>query len=241
MIPIEIRNSVRLLRAQGQSLREISRLLKLSRNAVRRILREGERASPPSLPCNAATLARLADAFRRAGGIGVRVQELLVSEIGLNVPYSTLTRWIWEAELRDLPKRSGEYHQGPGEEMQHDTSFAPACSSNTTRASRFEAKYFMLEATRFNDASCPLCIIDNTSVLVVAGARPDAVIAPEMVAFAGTLGFVFCAHHLGHADRKGRIERPFSYIERNLLAGRSFSDFDDLNRQALAWCREVAR
>jgi hypothetical protein len=122
MIPIEIRNSVRLLRAQGQSLREISRLLKLSRNAVRRILREGERASPPSLPCNAATLARLADAFRRAGGNGVRVQELLVSEIGLNVPYSTLTRWIWEAELRDLPKRSGEYHQGPGEEMQHDTS-----------------------------------------------------------------------------------------------------------------------
>ena len=40
MIPIEIRNGVRLLRAQGQSLREISRLLKLSRNAVRRILRE---------------------------------------------------------------------------------------------------------------------------------------------------------------------------------------------------------
>src|SRR6516165_9905354 len=118
MIPIEIRNGVRLLRAQGQSLREISRLLKLSRNAVRRILREKEREQTPSPPCDAATLAKLEEAFRRARGNGVRVQELLASESGLNVPYSTLTRWIREAQLRDPPKRSGEYHHGPGEELQ---------------------------------------------------------------------------------------------------------------------------
>jgi hypothetical protein len=39
---------------------------------------------------------------------------------------------------------------------------------------------------------------------------------------------------------KGRIERPFAYIENNFLAARSFEDFDDLNRQAVAWCRDVA-
>ena len=61
-----------------------------------------------------------------------------------------------------------------------------------------------------------------------------------MVAFARSLGFAFCAYHPGHADRKGRIERPFLYVERNFLAGRSFVDFDDLNRQASDWCREVA-
>ena len=55
-----------------------------------------------------------------------------------------------------------------------------------------------------------------------------------MAAFARTLGFAFRAHRVGHADRKGRIERPFAYIERNFLPGRSFSDFDDLNRQVLA-------
>jgi transposase len=263
MIPREIRNGVRLLRAQGQSLREISRLLKLSRNAVRRILREkdGEPAAG-SRRCDAATLARLEEAFKRARGNGVRVQELLESDAGLNVPYSTLTRWIRDAQLRDPPQRSGEYHQAPGEEMQHDTSphrvvlsgkaVTAQCAGLTLaysrrlfiqyypRFTRFEAKHFLLEATRFNDGSCPLCIIDNTSVLVVAGAGPEAVIAPEMVAFARALGFVFCAHRVGHADRKGRIERPFSYVERNFLPGRSFNDFDDLNRQALAWCREVA-
>ena len=41
MTPTEIRTAVRSLRAQGRSLREISRLLALSRNTVRRILRAG--------------------------------------------------------------------------------------------------------------------------------------------------------------------------------------------------------
>jgi hypothetical protein len=108
------------------------------------------------------------------------------------------------------------------------------------RFTRFEAKHFLLEATRFNDGSCPVCVIDNTSVLVVAGAGTDAVFAPEMVAFARTLGLRFGAHEVGDADRKGRIERQFSYIEKNFLAGRSFNDFEDLNRQALSWCRTIA-
>jgi hypothetical protein len=39
---------------------------------------------------------------------------------------------------------------------------------------------------------------------------------------------------------KARIERPFAYIERNFLAGRSFRDFADLNAQARTWCTETA-
>ena len=108
------------------------------------------------------------------------------------------------------------------------------------RFTRFEARAFLLEATRFMAGACPVCIIDNTSVLLAAGAGAEALIAPEMAAFARTLGFRFRAHRVGNPDRKGRIERPFGYVETNFLAGRSFEDFDDLNRQALAWCREVA-
>ena len=39
---------------------------------------------------------------------------------------------------------------------------------------------------------------------------------------------------------KGRIERPFYWVEKNFLPGRSFASFDDLNAQALHWCIEVA-
>ena len=207
-------------------------------------------------------MAKIEDALQRAGGNGVRVQQLLASDHNLIVPYSTLTRWIRAAELRTPPHRSGEYHLRPGEEMQHDTSphrveldcksVKAECTGLVLgysrrlffqyhpRYTRFEAKNFLLEAARFNDGTCPRCVVDNTSPLVVAGSGADAVFAPEMVAFARTLGFSFCAHAVGDADRKGRIERQFSYIERNFLAGRSFTDFDDLNRQALIWCRDVA-
>jgi len=262
MTPIETRNAVRLLQAQGRTLREISRLLKLSRNTVRRILRHVDAAPAESAPFDAATRDRLESAFARVGGNAVRIQEILADEHGLVLPYSTLTRWVRQAGLRTPPQRAGEYHFEPGEEMQHDTSphhvrvgdkiVKAQCASLIlaysrrifvqyfARFTRFEAKHFLLEAARFMDGVCPRCIIDNTSVVLARGSGPDAVMAPEMAAFAGALGFRFRAHAVGHSDRKGRIERPFSWIESNFLAGREFVDFDDLNRRALAWCREIA-
>ncbi len=262
MTPTQIRDAVRTLQAQGRSLREISRLLRLSRNTVRRILRRADSAPPAGVPFDAATRERLEAAFERARGNVVRVRELLREEHGREVSYSTLTRWVREAGLRAPPKRSGQYPLGPGEEMQHDTSphrvligqkrLTAQCASLILaysrrlfvqyypRFTRFEAKHFLLEAARFNDGTCPVCIVDNTSVIVAEGTGEDALMAPEMAAFAQTLGFGFRAHALGHADRKGRIERPYSWIEGNFLPGRSFRDFEDLNRQVLAWCREIA-
>jgi transposase len=268
MTPDEIRAAVRGLRTQGHGLREISRLLAMSRNTVRRILREpgGDAGGEPP-PCDEATLVRLKAAFARARGNVVRVRELLADE-ALEVPYSTLTRWVRDADLRGPPRRAGEYDFAPGQEMQHDTSphrvtlgpiggqagkpVTMQCAGLVLaysrrlfiqyyyRFTRFEARAFLLEAARFMAGVCPVCIIDNTSVLLAAGAGADAVIAPEMAAFARTLGFRFRAHRVGNPDRKGRIERPFAYVEANFLVGRSFADLDDLNRQALAWCRDIA-
>ena len=39
---------------------------------------------------------------------------------------------------------------------------------------------------------------------------------------------------------KARVERNFWYVERNFLAGRTFTDWQDLNEQAKKWCTEVA-
>jgi hypothetical protein len=172
---------------------------------------------------------------------------MLQAELGLNPGYSTLTRWIREAGLRSPPKRSGEYVFAPGQEMQHDTSphrvilagkpVTAQCASLILaysrylfiqyypRFTRFEAKQFLLEAVRFLAGCCPTCIIDNTSVMVVAGAGDEAVFAPEMVAFARTLGFAFRAHPVNQPDRKGRVERPFAWVEGNFLAGRTFARF----------------
>jgi hypothetical protein len=242
-------------------LREISRLLKLSRNTVRRILR-GVASGASKPPCDEAGRILLRAAFERARGNVVRAQALLAETQGKATPYSTLTRWVRDEGLRPAPRRSGEYCFAPGEEMQHDTSpHKVDIAGNTVcaqcaalalaysrklfiqyypRFTRFEAKCFLLDAVRFMDGACPRCVIDNTSVILAAGSGDNAVFAPEMAAFARTLGFAFMAHRVKDPNRKGRIERPFAYVENNFLPGRRFSDFDDLNRQAIAWCREVA-
>jgi len=201
-------------------------------------------------------------AFTRAQGNVVRMGQLLAAEHESPVSYSTLTRWVRAAGLRAPPARAGEYHFAPGAEMQHDTSphrvslgaqtITAQCAGLVLaysrylfvqyypRFTRFEAKQFLLEAARFMAGTCARCVIDNTSVMLAAGAGADAVIAPEMAAFARTLGFAFRAHAVGHPDRKGRIERNFFFVETNFLPGRQFVDFADLNQQARAWCQEVA-
>jgi hypothetical protein len=119
-----MRQSVQTLHRQGLAVREISRLLKLSRNTVRRLVQlpADSPADAPSEGCPAPVLLWLVPAFERARGNGVRIQEMLHAELGLDPGYSTLTRWIRQAGLRTPPKRSGEYVFMPGEEMQHDTS-----------------------------------------------------------------------------------------------------------------------
>jgi hypothetical protein len=194
----------------------------------------------------------------------VRVQEILQSEYGQSLPYSTLTRIVRDLDLREDNKkpRAGTYEFGPGQEMQHDTSPHPVllgekkvkaqCAGLVLGYSRklfiqyypvftrFEARVFLDAAFRFMDGACPRCIIDNTSVLVAHGSGPDADIAPEMERFGQIFGVKFIPHAIGDADRQAKIERNFSYVERNFLAGRTFTDWQDLNEQAQTWCVEVA-
>ena len=257
MIPEAIRQAILTLKEQG-------RPLKVSRNTVRRVLRNRHHPKAaredPRLQAIAELLPEL---FGECKGNAVRVQEILKAQHGFDIPYSTLTRLIRErTALRARKKRSGIYTFAPGEELQHDTSphrltlgektVTAQCASLVLAYSRylfiryypvftrFEAKVFLTEALRFFEGACPRCTIDNTSVLVAGGSGPDALIAPEMVAFGALFGVQFIPHALGHADRKGRIERPFAYVEGNFLAGRRFRDWADLNHQAHAWCETVA-
>jgi hypothetical protein len=82
-------------------------------------------------------------------------------------------------------------------------------------------------------------MVDNTNLVVLHGTGPDAVIAPEMEAFGKHFGYKFVAHNIGDANRSGRVERRFHYAENNFLAGRTFDDFADLNRQAIEFCDRV--
>jgi transposase len=283
MIDPQLRQAILTLHAQQTPIRQIARLLGVSRNTVRRLLRTPQAESPheptsqgealpsagplalePEAPaaCPPELEERIRELFVHCRGNVVRVAEELASTQD-PVAYSTLTRWVRRLGLRDsTPRRAGRYTFGPGEEMQHDTSPHRVVIAEHTstaqcaalvlaysrrlyieyfpRFTRFEAKVFLDHAFRFLAGTCPRCVIDNTHVFISSGSGPDAIVAPEMEAFGRIYAVRFVAHPIRQPDRKARVERPFAYVENNFLAGRTFCDWADLNRQALRWCHEVA-
>jgi transposase len=58
----------------------------------------------------------------------------------------------------------------------------------------------------------------------------------------------FAAHHryeprpvaVARGNEKGRVERAIRYVRDNFFAARAFTDLDDLNAQAEAWCGGIA-
>jgi hypothetical protein len=68
----------------------------------------------------------------------------------------------------------------------------------------------------------------------------DPVYNPRFLAFAAHYGFRPIACRPRRAQTKGKVERPFSYVESSLLGGRSFRSLEHLNETTTWWLAEVA-
>ncbi|MCK5366508.1 MAG: IS21 family transposase [Gammaproteobacteria bacterium] len=260
MIDLDTRTAILRLRHESHGIKTIARALAISKNTVKRVLSE------PSAPPAARSLslephtALVRELFARCQGNRVRVHEEL-AHAGVAVPYPTLTRFLRRVGIGVTPKeRAGQYHFAPGQEMQHDTSPHTVTIAGTARKlqcaslvlcysrmlyaqcfvpfHRFYAKIFLTEALAYFQGSASRCMLDNSNIIIVHGTGKNAVPAPEMEAFAARFGFVFVAHEIGDANRSGRVERPFHFIEHNFYPGRSFASRADLNTQLRAWCEQ---
>ncbi len=59
---------------------------------------------------------------------------------------------------------------------------------------------------------------------------------PTLLEFAGHYRFEPRPVAVARGNEKGRVERAIRYVRDSFFAARSFTDVDDLNRQADAWC-----
>src|SRR5205807_979494 len=257
------RATILQLHAQGVKKREIARLLGISRLSVRKVLRSNSAQVPVLQRAEKAEPYReqILELLARCKGNLVRVHEELLAS-GAVFSYQALTAFCRRHGLTEPPQQpAGHYEFLPGEEVQHDTSphevelagkkrrvqtaSAVLCYSRMLffqiypTFQRFDCKVFLTEALRYFAGSPTRVMIDNTHVVVLRGTGREMVPVPEMAAFAERLGFRFVAHERGDANRSARVERPFWFIETNFLAGRTFSDWDDLNAQARQWCDRV--
>jgi transposase len=259
MITADKRKAVFLLHQEGVSKRAIARQLRISRNAVRRIIAQSGQMPPPIRPPKVVLDADLLrQLHQECEGYAQRMMEKLREEHGIAIKYSTLTR-----QLRDLgitgpsQERCQRVPDEPGAEMQHDTSpFTLPVGSQRLRLQgsllylryskrrylqfypvfdRFHMKGFLHQALMHWGHAPRICVIDNTNLARWYGLGADAVIVPEMEAFARAYGFRFVCHARGHSDRKAGEERSFLTVETNFIPGRTFASLEDLNAQALKW------
>ncbi|MBI5830419.1 MAG: IS21 family transposase [Chloroflexi bacterium] len=84
------------------------------------------------------------------------------------------------------------------------------------------------------------CLYDNMKVVVARYEDGEPIYNTRFLAFAAHYGFRPVACRPRRPQTKGKVERPFLYIEKNLLGGREFRCLDHLNEVAAWWLREVA-
>ena len=258
------RTAILALRERGRGIRTIARALGVSRLAVRDVLARGTAEVPQLERAEKAEPYReqILELHAKCSGNLVLVHEALVAQ-GAQLSYPALTGFCRRHGIGYEPvKPAGHYVFEPGEEMQHDTSPHQVKIAGVVRRvhtaslvlawsrmifiqvyphfTRFECKVFLTDALQYFGGSCKRCMIDNTHVVVAHGTGRDMVPVPEMAAFAERFHFVFAAHEKGDANRSAQVEAHFSYVEGNFIrSNRTFVDFADVNRQAIAWCDHV--
>lgn len=259
MITMEGWTTVRYLKEQGKSTRAIARELGMSRNTVRKALL-GERppkyTRPPRPNPKLAPFEGLVRELLRKGLIGTRMLRELRERGYRGSPaafYRLLTRL--RADGPD-PRQSLRFETAPGQQGQFDWSpytielgdelarVVVFCltlgysrrkhywaSRNSTQPAIFEA----IEEGFWHFGGAPKeLVIDNDRSFVIDARPGQKRFNPRFLELCGHYRVQPVAARVRHPRTKGKVERPFFYLEQHLIKARHFRDFGH-------FCQELAR
>jgi transposase len=85
-----------------------------------------------------------------------------------------------------------------------------------------------------------VCLYDNMKVVVQRWENDHPIYNTRFLAFAAHYGYRPSACRPRRPQTKGKVERPFAYIQGNLLNGRTFRSLEHLNETARWWLANVA-
>ena len=84
------------------------------------------------------------------------------------------------------------------------------------------------------------CLYDNMKVVVLRHGDEGPLYNPKFLAFATHYGYTPQACRVRRSQTKGKVERPFFYVETSLLNGRTFRTLEHLNEVTVWWLAHVA-
>ncbi len=248
-------HQVKVMRAQGMSIKKIARDLHTSKNTVRRYLRD---SSPPVFKkCKRKSDL---DAYRTEiirmmedKYIGTRIYEEIKKK-GYRGSLSAVHKYLaglrTEAVIQD--KVTTRFETKPGEQMQYDwAEWTLMVSSRPVKVYFHDLvlgysrkKYYtwslqiraqdviraIEDGIRYFGGVCRKLVIDNPKQEVVSHNKSGIVrYTDEFLRFCGMYGIEPNACRPYRARTKGKVERPFYYLEEHLLRGLEVTDIGELD------------
>ncbi|NJL71350.1 MAG: IS21 family transposase [Candidatus Competibacteraceae bacterium] len=255
---------IKILHQQGLSIRRIAHQTGLSRNSVRRVLRQN---APQSFktPQRSSKLDPFKDYLRqRVERYDLSAVRLIdeIREMGYQGSVQTVRRF-----LASLPRSKRldkamtvRFETPPGRQAQVDWQYAGRFPDSQGRMISVYAFVMVLSFSRMiyveftTSMKLPVLIACHLRAFAFFGGWPQHLLFDNMkqVKLNSTqwnpLFQDFLSHHHLTASThrpyrpktKGKVERAIQYLDDNFLTARSFDNLDHLNHQALNWCNHTA-
>ncbi len=192
----------------------------------------------------------------------IRLQEELQSA-GYTGGYSILAERVRHLRARPAKALTVRFETGPGAQAQMDWSTYEIDFTQEGRRkvqlfsyilgySRRQYIYFTqrqdfettvrqhIEAFKHLGGVAATCLYDNMKVVVTRWEDDQPIYNTRFLSFATHYGYRPWACQVRRPQTKGKVERPFYYVETNLLNGRQFRSLQHLNESTRWWLAEVA-
>jgi len=247
---------IKQLRQEGVSIKKIAKKLNLSKNTVRKYLRQSE---PPNYNKNSKRVSQW-EAFQK--DIKEQATKLLPSVIYENLKlkgakggrssfYEYFKHIKKEIKYSELTMR---YETEPGEQGQFDWSdYIIHYKNGETRKVYIISLILGYSRYRFNIASedvsqislfqamemafsyfkgvPKILLIDNPKQLITIANKNNFKINKKFKEFAAYYNFRVQTCKARRAETKGKVERPFHYLEEHFIKNNEFEDFIDLSKK----------
>ncbi|MBE3584426.1 MAG: IS21 family transposase [Limnochordaceae bacterium] len=255
------------LHGEGRSIREIARTLGVSRNTVRRYLRSPEVLRPAPRAPRGSKLDPYKEFIRQRVAEGVENCVVLLRELkaqGYTGSYTLLKEFVRPLRRGRSAPVTVRFETSPGQKAQVDWDscaytlpdgsvrrkwvFAMVLSWSravyvefTDRADTATFIRCHLNAFRYFGGVPETCLYDRTRLVVLGlDEHGEPQWNERFLDFALRVGFAIRLCQGYRPQTKGRVESAIKYIKGNFWPVVRFTDLEDLNRQALAWCDTVA-
>lgn len=225
----------------------------------------GPKIGPPRIPSSIEPHRDYVTEMRKQGVEMMAIWQRLRDEYGYKGSYSSVRRFARQIEKDKEPECFVRVHTAPGEEMQVDFGYVGKLYDSQKGAIR-NAYVFVATlgysrhqyAELVFDQSTPtwiglhrrsfeyfegapkIIVPDNLKAAVKKIVSSDPVLGEAYRRMAQHYGVLIRPTRPRTPEHKGKVENGVHYVQRNFVAGRTFTDIQAANKQLKRWITEIA-